>query len=369
MVQAQKQRIYNFSAGPAVLPLPALEEAQRDLLAYGDAGASVMEISHRSKQFAAIHAQAKANIQKLLGVPDNYQILFLQGGASLQFSMVAMNLMRGTGKPADYVLTGSWSSKAIKEAKKEGAVNVAWDGKGENYIRTPAQSELALDPNAAYIHITSNETIQGVQFPEEPDTAGVPLVCDASSDILSHPIDVSKYGLIYAGAQKNIGPSGVALVIIRNDLLERTPDGLPALMDYKNLAESDSLYNTPPTFAIYMIMLVTKWVLDTAGSLEKMGEINESKANMLYEAIDGSGGFYRGHAQPGSRSIMNVAWTLAGGPDQEKDFLAAAEAAGLAALKGHRSVGGCRASIYNAMPVEGVQALRDFMADYQKKNG
>jgi len=276
--------------------------------------------------------------------------------------------MRGTGKPADYVLTGAWANKAVKEAKKEGDVNIAWDGKEEKYVRVPGQGDLTLDPNAAYVHITSNETIEGIEFQSEPDTGDVPLVCDASSDILSRPVPVERYGIIYAGAQKNMGPAGVALIVIRDDLLERTPDGLPALMDYKTLAKADSLYNTPPTFAIYIIMLVTKWVLETVGGLDKMLEINRAKAAMLYEVIDGSGGFYRGHADPGSRSSMNVTWRL---PEEEIEAQFIKEAAdnGMAALKGHRSVGGCRASIYNAMPVEGVEALRDFMIEFQKGHG
>lgn len=368
-------RVFNFSAGPATLPLPALEEAQRDLLSFGDAGASVMEISHRSKQFSEVLAQAKDNLSALLNVPENYRVLFVQGGASLQFTMVPLNLLvysnteRTEGGNPDYILTGSWGSKAIKEAKKDHLEpKVAWDGKAENYVRIPEADELMLTPGASYVHFTSNETIQGVQFQTEPETGGVPLVCDASSDILCRPIDVSKYGVIYAGAQKNMGPAGVAVVIIREDLLERVPENLPSMLDYKNLAEADSLYNTPPTFAIYMIALATKWVRETVGGLEEMERINRQKAGMLYDVIDGSGGFYTGHAQPESRSIMNVTWRLPS-EDQEKDFIAKAAEEGLTALKGHRSVGGVRASIYNAMPVEGVEKLRDFMAAYQKANG
>jgi phosphoserine aminotransferase len=368
MTQEQKDRVFNFSAGPATLPLPALERAREELLCFDGAGASVMEISHRSKEFAAVHENAKDNIRKLLKVPNHYHILFLQGGASLQFSMAPMNLMRGTGKPADYIITGSWGNKAVKQAQTEGEASIVWDGKQDNYVRTPAQTELKLNPGAAFVHFTSNETIQGVQFASEPDTADVPLVCDASSDILSRPIPVENYGIIYAGAQKNIGPSGVAVVIIRDDLLEHVPDGLPALMDYKVLAEADSLYNTPPTFAVYMISLVTDWLVDTAGSLEKMAEVNEAKAQALYSTIDNSDGFYRGHAEPASRSRMNVAWRLPS-EEQEKDFLALAEKEGLVALKGHRSVGGIRASIYNAMPAEGVEALCGFMREYQRTKG
>lgn len=368
MSLAHEQRVYNFSAGPAALPLPALVEAQRQFLAYEKAGASVMEISHRSKEFSAIHQKAKENVKALLNVPDNYHILFLQGGASLQFSMAPMNLLRGSGKPADYIVTGSWGAKAIKEAKKEGDVNVAWDGKGDNFVRVPKQDELSLTPGAAYVHFTSNETIQGVQFQAEPDTGDVPLVCDASSDILSRPLDLTKYGILYAGAQKNIGPSGVALVIVRDDLLARAPEGLPALLDYKTMAEADSLYNTPPTFAIYMIMLVTDWLKDDIGGIEAMAAQNRKKAAMLYDAIDGSGGFYRGHAEAASRSAMNVAFRL---PSEalEQQFIQDAGNNGLVALKGHRSVGGCRASIYNAMPVEGVEALCGFMKEFQRSHG
>ncbi len=363
-----EQRVYNFSAGPAMLPIAALEAAQRDLTALPGVGASVMEISHRSKEFTAIIDTARSNLKQLLSVPDNYQILFLQGGASLQFSMVAMNYLRGSSAPADYILTGTWGNKAIKEAKKEGAVNVAWDGKEDNFVRVPDSSELSLTPNAPYVHVTSNETIQGVAFFEEPETNGVPLVCDASSDILSRPVPIEKYGILYAGAQKNIGPSGVAVVIIRDDLVEQAPEGLPALLDYKNMAGSNSLYNTPPTFAIYMIKLVTDWLLEEFGGLEKLESVNRAKAQMLFDAIDGSGGYYSGHAEPASRSIMNVAWRLPT-EELEQKFLKEAAGNGLVTLKGHRSVGGLRASIYNAMPTKGVETLRDFMLEFQKANG
>lgn len=364
----QIQRVFNFSAGPAVLPVAALEEAQRDLLALPGIGASVMEISHRSKTFGDILERAKSNIKELLSVPDNYRILFLHGGATLQFSMVPMNLLRGAGRPAEYIVTGSWGGKALKEAKKEGSVTVAWDGKADNYVRVPEPSELEPNSDAAYVHFTSNETIQGVQFKQEPETGGAPLVCDASSDILSRPISIAKYGLLYAGAQKNIGPSGVALVVIREDLLDRTPENLPALLDYKLMAADNSLYNTPPTFAIYMIMLVTKWLKETIGGLSQMATINARKAAMLYEIIDGSGGFYKGHAQDQSRSMMNVTWRLPN-EELEKEFIKGAADQGLTELKGHRSVGGCRASIYNAMPVEGVEALCRFMKEFQRDHG
>ncbi|MCL4694873.1 MAG: 3-phosphoserine/phosphohydroxythreonine transaminase, partial [Candidatus Hydrogenedentes bacterium] len=347
------QRVYNFSAGPAALPLPALEEAQKNLLVYPGAGASIMEISHRSKQFAEVLAGAKDNVQKLLNLPENYKVLFIQGGASLQFSMIPMNFL-GEGKSADYILTGSWGNKALKEAKKSGTVNVAWNGKEEGFNRLPQQDELKLDPKAAYCHFTSNETIEGVEFFVEPETGDVPLVCDASSDILSRPLPIEKYGLIYAGAQKNIGPSGVALVIIRDDLLARVPEGLPSMLDYKIAADNDSLYNTPPCFAIYMIKLVTQWLLDDIGGLEEVASLNKKKARLLYTMIDGSGGFYRGHAVKEARSVMNVTWRLPS-EELEQQFVKEATAAGMHGLKGHRSVGGIRASIYTAMTLEGVE--------------
>lgn len=360
------QRIYNFSAGPATLPLTALQKAQEELLVYPGSGASIMEISHRSKTFAAVHEQAKNNIKTLLHLPDNYHVLFLAGGATMQFSMLAMNLM--DGRSADYIHTGSWASKAISEGRKHGEVRTAWSGKEENFVRVPKNSELDLDPKAAYVHFTSNETIQGIEFFDEPASGDVPLLCDASSDFLSRPIDITKYALLYAGAQKNVGPSGTAVVILRDDLLARVPQGLPSLLDYRLMAEHDSLYNTPSTFTIYIIALSTQWLRDEMGGLEKVADHNREKAMLIYDVIDSSGGYYRGHAQPESRSLMNIAFRL---PDEEleKRFIAQATAAGLDGLKGHRSVGGCRASIYNAMPREGCAALRDFMLAFQKDNG
>ncbi len=363
-----EKRVYNFSAGPAALPLAALEEAQRNLLVLPGAGASVMEISHRSKPFGEILETAKSNIAQLLKLPPSYKVLFIQGGASLQFSMVPMNLLRGSEEAADYIITGSWGKKALKEAQKEGKTRVAWDGKEEHYKRTPLQSELSLNAKAPYCHITSNETIEGVEFQSFPDTGGAPLVCDASSDFLSQPIPIEPFGIIYAGAQKNVGPSGVAVVIIREDLLERAPQGLPTMLDYRVVAENDSLYNTPPCFGIYVIMLVTNWLLHTIGGLDKMADVNRKKAKMLYDVIDASEGFYRGHAARECRSIMNVTWRLPN-EDLEAAFVKEAKSCGLDALKGHRSVGGIRASIYNAMTVEGVQALCDFMAAFKAKQG
>jgi phosphoserine aminotransferase len=355
------KRVWNFSAGPAVLPLSVLQEAQRDLLALPGVGMSVLEISHRSKWFDAIREEAEANLRQLLRIPDHYRVLFLQGGASLQFAMVPMNLLGGGS--ADYIITGSWGEKAFQEAVKVGKARIAWSGKSENFTRTPQPNELDIDPNAAYVHFTSNETIQGVEFQQEPPVGDRPLVCDASSDFLSRPIPIERYALLYAGAQKNAGPAGVTIVIIREDMLERTPPNMPAMLDYRLQAEHQSVYNTPPVFAIYIVMLVTRWLLHEIGGLERMQQMNRQKASLLYEVIDQSDGFYRGHAHPESRSVMNVTWRLPN-EELEKTFLQEAQAHGLYELKGHRSVGGCRASLYNAMPLEGVQALRDFMLDF-----
>ena len=365
-----EKRIYNFSAGPAVLPEEVLLEAQKELFALHGVGMSIMEISHRSKTFEAILADAKNGIKQLLNVPDNYEVLFLQGGASLQFSMVPLNLMPPKNK-ADYISTGSWSKKAIKEAKRVGTVNIAAtteEGEGDKkyFKRIPKQNELKLDPDAAYVHFTSNNTIYGTQWMSEPEVGNVPLICDASSDILHKPIDVNKYGLIYAGAQKNIGPSGVVLVIIRKDLLDRSQDSLHTMLNYKIQAENDSMYNTPNTFGIYFIKLVTKHLLGLGG-LNKMYEINKAKAKVLYDAIDNSGGFYKGHAAKEDRSLMNVTFNLATA-DLEKKLIDEATKAGFNGLKGHRSVGGLRASIYNAFPAKGVDDLANFMSDFQKKN-
>lgn len=363
-----EKRVYNFSAGPAVLPLTVLEEAQRNLLALPGVGASVMEISHRSKPFMEIIEQAESNLRTLLAIPDNYRLLFLQGGAQLQFVMTAMNLLRGSGKPADYILTGTWGKKAIKEAATQGETHVAWDGDDTSYRRLPRQDELDLTPDAAYVYMVSNETIQGVQFAVEPDLGGIPLICDASSDFLCRPLPIEKYGVLYACAQKNAGPAGVTVVIIRDDLLDRSPHDLPSMLSYKKLAEAKSMYNTPPCFSIYMLKLVGDWLLNDVGGLKKMHEINRAKARLLYEAVDQSAGFYDSHAEPASRSIMNVIFRLPS-DELQQQFLDQAAARELVALKGHRSVGGCRASIYNAMPTEGVEALRDFMLEFAEKNG
>ena len=359
------ERIFNFSAGPAVIPVPVLEEAQRDMLALPGVGMSVMEISHRSKTFDEIIAGAEAGLRELLNIPKDYAVLFLQGGASLQFAMVPMNFLSLDGS-ADYIVTGSWGKKAVKEAQKFGHVNFAANTADGGFTRVPAQDELQLDPSAAYVHITSNETIEGVEFKREPEVGDVPLVCDASSDILSRPIPVEKYGLIYAGAQKNMGPSGVTLVIMREDLLPRVREGLATMLDYSTHAKDKSLHNTPNTWGIYVINLVCKW-LKEKGGLEVMQRENEEKARLLYDAIDATD-FYRGHADPDSRSMMNVTFRLPS-EDLEKKFANEATAAGMDGLKGHRSVGGIRASIYNAFPREGCEALVEFMKEFERKNG
>jgi phosphoserine aminotransferase len=359
------ERIYNFSAGPAVLPLPVLEEAQRDLVTLPGVGMSVLEISHRSKPFDEIIQGAEADFRALARIPDGYHVLFLQGGASTQFSMVPMNLLPA-GATADYIVTGSWSKKAVKEAKKVGTVNVPATTEAENFARIPRQDELKLTPGAAYVNYTSNNTIFGTEWPAEPEVDGVPLVCDASSDIFSRPIDVGRYGLIYAGAQKNLGPSGLTVVVIRDDLAKLGAESLPTMLRYATHVENKSLYNTPPVFAIYILRLVLRWLVANGG-LEAMAAANQRKAGKLYTEIDRTG-FYRGHAARDSRSLMNVTFRLPS-EDLEKQFVQEATAAGFDGLKGHRSVGGLRASIYNAFPEEGIDALVDFMREFEKRRG
>jgi phosphoserine aminotransferase len=359
------ERIFNFSAGPAVIPVPVLEEAQRDLLALPNVGMSVMEISHRSKPFDEIIQGAEAGLRDLLKIPKDYAVLFLQGGASLQFAMVPMNFL-SLDASADYIVTGSWGKKAVKEAQKFGTVDLAANLADGGFTRVPGQDELHLNPSAAYVHVTSNETIEGVEWRTEPDVGEVPLVSDASSNILSRPIPIEKYGLIYAGAQKNMGPSGVTLVIIREDLLPRVRDGLAIMLDYRTHVKDKSLHNTPNTWGIYIINLVCKW-LKEKGGLETMQQENEEKAKLIYDAIDATD-FYRGHADPDSRSNMNVTFRLPS-EELEKKFASEATSAGMDGLKGHRSVGGIRASIYNAFPPEGCAALVEFMKEFEKKNG
>ncbi len=361
------KRVFNFNPGPAALPLPVLEQAQAEMLDFRGTGMSVMEISHRSKEFEALIKEAEADLRELLQVPADYKVLFLQGGATLQFAMAPMNL-RPNGSSADYLLTGSWGKKAFKEAQKLGATRLAVSAEASNFDHVPSPSELALDPKAAYLHFTSNETIQGVEFFEEPTPpAGVPLVCDASSDFLSRPLDISKYGLLYAGAQKNVGPAGVVIVIIRSDLLERTPANLPSMLNYKELAAENSLLNTPPCWNVYIVSLVLKW-LKAQGGLTEIEKRNRAKADLLYKIIDESDGFYRGHARLDSRSVMNVTFRL---PSEtlEEQFVAEAKKNDLIGLKGHRSVGGIRASIYNAVTLEAVESLAQFMKEFQRKNG
>ena len=365
MNNATATRIFNFAAGPAVMPLPVLEEAQRNLIALPGVGMSVMEISHRSQTFEDLLHKAIDDMRDLAGIPSNYKVMMLQGGASLQFSMVPMNLLP-PGAIADYIDTGSWGEKAIKEAKKVGMVNVAATTKGDSYARIPAQSELKLTPGAAYVHMTSNNTIEGTEWKALPDVGGAPLVSDASSDIFSRPIDVARHGLIFAGAQKNLGPSGVTVVIIREDLLARSQDSLHTMLNYKVQAENDSLYNTPNTFGVYILGLTMKW-LKSLGGLAGIAKINERKASKLYAEIDRTG-FYRGTAQKEGRSLMNVTFRLPS-EDLEKMFVKESTAAGLDGLKGHRSVGGMRASLYNAFPEEGVDALVGFMRDFERKRG
>ncbi len=359
-------RIYNFSAGPAVLPLPVLEKARNELLSLNGSGMSVMEISHRSKHFAPILEGAETGLRELLNVPENYKILFLQGGATLQFSMIPMNFLR-KDETADFVVTGAWGKKAVKEAKKCGTANVIFSTETEGFRSIPAQENLNFSQNAKYVHYTSNETIDGVEFKYDLDGKGIPVVCDASSNILSKPFDIEKYALIYAGAQKNIGPSGVTVVIIRDDLLEQIPGDQQTLLNYKLIAENDSMLNTPNTWGIYLIDLVCRW-LKEKGGVSAMAKLNEEKAKILYDAIDQSDGFYRGHAEKAARSLMNVTFRLPS-KELEKAFVEESTKNDLDGLKGHRSVGGIRASIYNAFPREGVEALVEFMKDFSQRNG
>jgi len=356
-------RVYNFSAGPAALPQEVLQQAQDEMLDWGGSGMSVMEMSHRGKEFTSIAETAEADLRELMVIPENYKVLFLQGGASSQFAAIPMNLLRGK-KGADYINTGSWSKKAIAEAKRYCDVNVA----AETSMCTPSQDDLNLNPDAAYVHYTPNETIQGVEFPYVPvtGTGNIPLIADMSSTILSRPVDVSKFGMIYAGAQKNIGPAGLTVAILREDLIGDVMPDTPTMFNYATMADAGSMYNTPPTYGWYLAGLVFKW-LKAKGGLQALAEVNERKASKLYAHIDQSG-FYSNPVATDSRSWMNVPFVLA---DSELDasFLSGAKDAGLVTLKGHRSVGGMRASIYNAMPEEGVQALIDFMTDFEKRNG
>jgi len=360
------ETVFNFSAGPAILPQPVLEQAKDELLSFRGIGMSVMEISHRSSHFEAVLDAAEQGIRELLDIPANYQILFLQGGATLQFSMVPINFLR-SDKSADYIVTGAWGKKALPEARKSGRANVIYSSETEGFRTVPAQEELRFSSEPAYIHYTSNETIDGVEFKYDLDGGSVPVVCDASSNILSKPIDIEKYALIYAGAQKNIGPSGVTVVIIRDDMLERVPANQHSSLDYRHIAENRSMANTPNTWGIYIISLVCEW-LSEQGGVAAIEKRNIEKARVLYNAIDISDGYYSGHADRAARSLMNVTFRL---PSDELDqkFADEADARGLNGLKGHRSVGGIRASIYNAFPATGVERLVEFMKDFAEKKG
>jgi len=359
--------LYNFAGGVGLLPPKVISEAQQAILEVPGTGISALVINHRSQLCRDILDETEKNIRTLLNVPDNYRILFLQGGASLQFSMIPMNLWANKSQPVDYIVSGYWSTKAIKEAEIEGKnVNIIWNGKAQKFVRVPSRHEYKIDPDAAYVHYCSNETVEGLQFAEPLETGNVPLICDMSSDFLAKPIDIGKYGLVYAHAQKNIGAAGVTVVIIRDDLLEYIPDNIPTVLDYRPHVEMKSIYNTPPVFAIYVVLLVTRWLLNDIGSLTNMAGQSQRKAALLYNLIDQSEGFYRGHAQVDSRSLINVVFNLAT-PDLESRFIETARQLGIIGLEGHRSLGGIRASLYNSMPVEGAQYLQNFMMEFQEK--
>ncbi len=357
------ERIYNFSPGPATLPYEVLQQAGKDIVNFKDAGIGLIEISHRSKEFTAVAREAEKNLRDLLRIPDNYKVLFLQGGASSQFFMIPMNLL-GDGKKATYLNTGTWAKKAIKEARLFGDITVAYSSEATSFNRVPTDDEYEVDADSEYLYYVSNNTIYGTQFPASPESEKM-LVCDMSSDILSRPIDVEKYGVIFAGAQKNLGPAGVTIVIIRDDLLTRTPENVPTMLKYSTHAEKDSMFNTPPCFAVYVVGEVLKW-LKKKGGVEAIEKENRAKAELLYALID-STEYYRGHAEEDSRSIMNVSFNLPT-PELEAKFIAEAAEQGLNGLKGHRSIGGCRASIYNAFPKEGVIKLVEFMKAFEAEN-
>ena len=360
------QQVYNFNAGPSALPLTVLEKAQKELINFRGTGMSVMELSHRSAAYEEVHNEAISRLKRIYSIPNNYEVLFLQGGASLQFAMVPMNFLQ-EDKKAGYVLTGAWSEKAFAEAKQFGEPYALANSKEQNHNYIPSLTDdLNFDQNDAYVHITTNNTIFGTQWKDYPDTGNVPLIADMSSDIMSKPIDVGKFALIYAGAQKNLGPSGVTVVIIRKDLLEKANSAVPTMLSYKTHADNNSLYHTPPTFGIYMLGEVLGWI-EELGGLEAVAKNNEEKAKLIYDIIDNSNGFYSGHAQVESRSLMNITFRLA---DEalEKKFLAEAKDAGFVGLNGHRSVGGCRASAYNSVPYEACKALSEFMIQFQKNN-
>ncbi len=356
------ERIVNFSAGPGILPLPVLHQAQADLVSLPGVGASALEVSHRGAWFTGVIEEAEANLRALLRIPSSHRVLFIQGGATMQFSMVAMNLLRAV-RQADYIVTGAWGAKAAAEAARVGPTRLAWSGTDEGYTRVPAAEELlgAIDAGASYVHITTNETIQGVEYPDTPIVPdAVPLVADGSSDFLARPVDIDRYAVLYAGAQKNAGPAGVTVAIVREDVLAGVSDDVPTMLDYRTYADRGSLYNTPPVFSIYVVMLVTRWLRDEIGGLAAMLEHNRAKAALLYDLLDAFPEIYRGHAERGSRSLMTLTFRLPS-EDLERRFVAEAAEAGMVDLKGHRSLGGIRASIYNAMPLSGVERLAEFM--------
>lgn len=359
-------RAYNFNAGPAALPLEVLQQAQAEFVDFQGIGMSIMEISHRSKEYEQINDETQVLLKELLGVPDGYKTLFLQGGASTQFSMIPLNLLRA-GRTAGYVATGSWATKAIKEAKLIGEVAIAATTETDGYRRMPKNSEIHVDENWAYLHLTSNETIGGVQFQEFPDTGNVPLIVDMSSDMLCRPVDVSKFGMVYAGAQKNLGPSGVTVVLAREELLADSPKHVPTMLRYDTHAKANSLYNTPPAYSVYIVNLVLKWI-KAKGGVTAIEEYNREKTDLIYNAIDTSGGFYQGLVEKDSRSTMNITFAI-NNEALEAAFLKEASAAGFVGLKGHREVGHMRASTYNAVPRESCAALAEFMADFQRRNG
>ncbi|MEB3102447.1 3-phosphoserine/phosphohydroxythreonine transaminase [Ferviditalea candida] len=361
-----EKRAYNFNAGPAALPLEVLQQAREELVNYRGIGMSLMEVSHRSKEYEQVNDETQQLFRELMGIPEGYHVLLLQGGASTQFSMIPMNLLP-PGKTAGYVMTGSWAEKAYKEAKLIGEAQIVASSEADNFAKIPSLKEISIHPDLAYLHITSNETIGGIQFQQFPDTGNVPLVADMSSDILSRPIDVSSFALIYAGAQKNLGPSGVTVVIVRNELVQDSPKHLPTMFRYSTHAANQSLYNTPPVYSVYMMNLVLKWVRDQGGAIE-MERRNREKTKLIYDMIDQSGGFYRGVAHPEDRSQMNVTFRL-NDEELEKQFVKESSAQGFVGLKGHRSVGGLRASTYNAVPYDSCKALAEFMGDFQKRNG
>ena len=359
-------RKFNFYAGPATLPLPVLEKMSEQFVDYNGMGMSLIETSHRSKEYDEVHNQAIALVKELLGIGDEYSVMLLQGGATMQFSMIPLNLLH-SGRGCSFTLTGAWAKKALADARKVGNVEVVFDGSGDNFMSLPKAGDLAVNPESVYLHVTSNETIGGLQWQDWPDAGNVPLVADMSSDMMSRPLPMDKFGLVYAGAQKNLGPAGMALVVMRNDLLDKCGDNLTAYLSYKTHAPKNSLYNTPPVFSIWAFKCVMEW-LKESGGLTAAAQRADTKAGLLYDAMDSSGGFYRCPVDPVSRSKMNVVWRLPT-EELEKKFLGEATAVGMVGLKGHRSVGGLRASIYNAMPTEGVEVLASFMKEFQRTNG